>query len=73
MNKRLVGLLCMLGLIVGFAATIALAPSPAPQAAPPCLSCPLQPLPDECPPCYQFVPQTCRKCASCERIKGCHV
>jgi len=73
MNKRLVGLVCMVGLIVGFATAIAIAPSPAPQAAAPCLSCPLQPLPDECPPCTAYAPQTCRKCATCVRIKGCRV
>ena len=69
--KRLVGLACLVGLTAALASVLLLAPSPAPQAAAPCLDCPLAPLPDECPPCTQWVPQTCRKCAHCERIKGC--
>ena len=69
--KKLGGILCLVGLTAAFAALLLMAPSPAPQAGPPCISCPLQPLPDECPPCTQWAPQTCRKCAHCERIKGC--
>jgi hypothetical protein len=45
--------------------------SPAPQAAAPCLVCPDVPIPSECPTCYEWVPQTCRKCGHCARIKGC--
>jgi hypothetical protein len=47
--------------------------SPAPEGGPSCLVCPDDPLPDECPACYQWVPQTCRQCGHCERIKGCRV
>jgi hypothetical protein len=47
--------------------------SPAPQAAPPCIHCPDIPVPSECPACYQWVPETCRQCGHCERIKGCRV
>jgi hypothetical protein len=49
-----------------------LASSSAPEAAAPCIQCPLAPLPDECPPCTEWVPQTCRKCATCKPIPGCH-
>ena len=45
--------------------------TPAPQAAAPCLVCPDIPIPSECPPCYEWAPQTCRQCGHCERIKGC--
>ena len=45
--------------------------SPAPQAGPPCVRCPDVPIPSDCPPCYEWVPQTCRHCGHCERIKGC--
>ena len=41
-----------------------------PQARP-CVSCPDVPIPDECPACYQWVPETCERCGHCEKIKGC--
>ena len=45
--------------------------APAPADARPCIHCPLAPLPDECPPCTQWVAGTCNKCAHCARIPGC--
>ena len=70
--KRVVGVVCISAMATTLLALfVLLVPSPAVQAAPQCIKCPLYPLPDECPPCTQWVGQTCRKCAHCERIPGC--
>ena len=72
MKKRLVSLTCLSAVAaMTLAVFVLLVPSPAIEAAPQCVHCPLAPLPDECPPCTQWVPQTCKKCARCERIPGC--
>jgi len=57
-------------LVLGVGAQTLLAP--APEASPPCIRCPDIPIPSDCPSCYEWVPQTCRQCGHCERIKGCH-
>jgi len=70
--KKLVACACVTTVALTlFALFVLLAPSPAVHAAPQCIKCPLVPLPDECPPCTQWVAQTCKKCAHCERIPGC--
>ena len=65
--RRLVLLATLVVIGLGAVAVI----SPTPQAAAPCLHCPDVPIPSECPTCYQWVPETCRQCGHCERIKGC--
>jgi hypothetical protein len=65
--RRVVGFSVMAVLVLGFLSLVA----PAPQAAAPCIACPDIPIPSECPTCTQWVPQTCRQCGRCERIKGC--
>jgi len=66
--KRLLVLAVLLVLALG--ALAFLTPTPT-EAARPCIDCPLVPLPDECPPCTQWVAGTCNKCPRCERIPGC--
>ncbi len=58
-------------IVLGFGTLAAL--SPAPEAAPPCVRCPDVPIPSDCPTCYAWVPETCRQCGHCERIKGCRI
>ena len=58
---------------LGFLAVVAggltlMAPAP-PQAAD-CIICPQIAI--ECGPCYTLIPQTCKQCAHCKRIPGCH-
>jgi len=45
--------------------------SPSIEGSRPCRQCPDVPIPSDCPACYEWVPQTCRECGHCERIKGC--
>jgi hypothetical protein len=70
--KKLVSLAC-LGTIATtlLAMVVLIVPSPSIEAASPCVRCPLYPIPDSCPPCTQWVAQTCRKCGHCEKIPGC--
>jgi hypothetical protein len=65
--RRIILMAVLVVLVVGVLAVL----SPAPQAGRPCVNCPDIPIPSECPTCYEWVPQTCRQCGHCERIKGC--
>ena len=64
--KKLVGATLFVAIVVGSLALF----SPVPTAsAAPCIYCPQIAI--ECGPCYQLVPQTCKRCAYCKRIPGC--
>src|SRR5262245_26201562 len=66
-KKKILGTAMLLMLGVG----VLTVPSPAPEAAAPCVRCPDVPVPSECPACYEWAPETCRQCGHCERIKHC--
>lgn len=66
-------LVFVMAMMVAVAAGAMAVNVPLPEAGRACIQCPAVPVPSDCPPCYEWVPQTCRQCAHCEHIKGCHV
>ena len=64
MKKRMIGLGILSAVTLGVLALLA----PTTASAYPCVMC----KPPICGPCEVYTGDTCLKCGSCVRIKGCH-